>query len=179
VTNLQTEGRDAHVGTLPASGQEPWFISERAHRSFDRLSKVSPENRKRTDLLRPEIFRFLENQVKECDDIKKYVNKFIAHAAAPETRSDLTENQKAITVERLETSRRIIYQVASFILGPLLWESNLGGLRVPQYDHLENLEKSWVSSKNLARAYQKWDEVAKEVSNWDKSSLWPPGFENH
>ena len=100
LTNLQGDGRDVHIGSLPTGGQEAGFTSERAHRSFDRLSKVAPENRKRTDLLRLEIFRFLENQVKKCDDIKKYVDKFIAHAAAPETRPDLTENQKAITLER-------------------------------------------------------------------------------
>jgi hypothetical protein len=97
LANLPRDGRDVHVGTLPTSGPEAWLTSKRAHRSFDRLSQVDPANRKRTDLIRSEIFEFLEIQIKKCDGIKKYVDKFVAHGAAPEARSELIENQNAIT----------------------------------------------------------------------------------
>lgn len=178
IANLPRNRGGVHVGTLPTNGPEAWPMSERVHKNFDRLSQVDPKNRKRTDHMKTEVLEFLESQIEKCGDIKKYVDKFIAHAAVPETRSGLTENQKILTLERLETCHKIIYQVASFISGPLLWESNLGGLPVPQYDHLVNLEKSWVSPKNLKIAHQKWDEFAKKVSSWDSTSFWPPGFKN-
>lgn len=165
-----------HVGTLPTNGPEAWPMSERVHRNFERLAQVSPKNRKRTDKIKVEVIKFLETQIEKCEDIKKYVDKFVAHAAAPETRSELSESQKAITLERLEACHKIIYQIASFIKGPLLWESTPGGIPVPQYDHLANLDKSWVTTNNLEKAQKKWDEIDKMVSKWDSNSLWPPSF---
>ena len=153
--------------------------SERVHKHFDILAQVKPNDGKREDRIKVEVLEHLEAQIKKCENIKKYVDKFIAHAAAPETRAGLADEEKAITLERLETCHKMIYQVASFISGSLLWESNLGGLPVPQYDHLKNLEKSWVSVKNLKKARKKWDAFAKEVSKWDSTSLWPPGFKTH
>ncbi len=176
IENLPRNSKGVHVGTLPTNGPKAWGTSEMIHENFDQLSQVEPNNRKRTDRIKTDVLEFLENQIKKCEDIKKYVDKFIAHAAAPETRLELTDNQKVLTLGRLKTCHEIICQVASFILGPLLWESNIGGLPVPQYNHLANLEKSWVSHKNLEIARQKWDKITKEVSNWDSKSLWPPGF---
>lgn len=176
MANLSRNRGSVHGGTLPINGPEAWLESERVHKNFDQLSQVDPKNRKRTDCIKIEVLKFLESKIEECEDIKKYVDKFIAHAAAPETRLGLTENQKTLTLERLKTCHKIIYQVASFITGELLWESSLGGLPVPQDDHLANLEKSWVSPRNLEKARKKWDEYAKEIPKWDLASLWPPGF---
>jgi len=69
-----------------------------------------------------------------------------------------------------------IYQVASFISVQLLWESNLGGLPVPQYDHFEYLDKRWATSNNLLKAHEKWNEYENEVSKWGLAEIWPPDF---
>jgi hypothetical protein len=163
-------------GFLPTQGVDAWPMSARVHNNFDILAQVDPQKRTREDRIKIEVLEHLESEINKCENIKKYVDKFIAHAAAPETRAGLSNEEKNITLERLETCHKIIYQVASFISGQLLFESNLGGLPVPQYDHLKNLDKRWVSPKNLEKARKKWDEFAKEVSSWDSISLWPPGF---
>lgn len=165
-----------HVGFRPTQGPDAWPMAERVHQNFDILAQVNPKNRKREDRIKFKVLEHLEIQIKKCENIKKYVDKFIAHAAAPETRAGLSNKEKGITLERLETCHKIIYQVASFVLGSLLWEPNLGGLPVPQYDHLKNLDKFWISPENLEKARKKWDEIAKEVPKWDSVSLWPPGF---
>jgi len=59
------------------------------HKNFDRLSQVKPENRSRADLIKEEIFDYLEAHIKPCEKVKKYVDKFIAHGAAPETQTML------------------------------------------------------------------------------------------
>ena len=153
-------------------------MSELVHKHFDKLSGVEPENRNRTDIIRADVFAFLESQAETCKDIKKYVDKFIAHASAPETRIGLSDDQRGITLDRLKAYHKTIYQVAGFISSQLLYESNLGGLPVPQFDHLTNLDKRWTTPGNLNRARQKWDEYANEVSKWDSASLWPPGCNN-
>lgn len=165
-----------YVGTLPTEGPNAWPTAERVHKNFDILSQVDPQNRSRKDVIKKEILEHLEREIQKCKNIKKYVDKFIAHAADPETKVGLTEEEKGLTLERLESYQKIIYQVASFISGPLLWESNQGGLPVPQYDHLKNLDKSWVIPKNLDNARNKWNEFSKTVSAWDSYLLWPPSF---
>lgn len=176
VSSLPVTKSGVHVGFLPTQGPNAWPMAERVHKNFDILAQANPKKRTREDRIKIEVLEHLETEIKKCENIKKYVDKFIAHAAAPETRASLSDEEKGITLERLEACHKIIYQVTSFISGLLLWESNLGGLAVPQYDDLKNLDKSWVSPKNLEKARKKWEEFDKEVSKWDSISLWPPGF---
>ncbi len=142
--------------------------------NFDKLAQITTGNRKRSDHISVEIINILENQIGKCNDVKKYVDKFIAHAATPESRSTLNNGQDKITLDKLETSIKIIYQVASYICGLLLWETTPSGIPVPQFNHLENLDKSWVSTKNIEKARKKWHEVYENVSEWNSSSLRPP-----
>jgi hypothetical protein len=165
-----------HSGSLPASRPDDFPMSERVHKNFDKLAQVNPKNRARNDVIRREILDHLDSELTKCENVKKYVDKFIAHAAAPETITSLSEEEKGLTLDRLESCHMTIYQVASFISGQLLWESNLGGLPVPQYDHLKYLDKTWTTSNNLVKAHEKWNEYKKEVSKWDSAELWPPGF---
>jgi hypothetical protein len=170
-----TEG-EVHAGFLPTQGPDAWVEAERIHKNFDILAQVNPKDRAREDHIKIDVVDYLESELKECENIKTYVDKFIAHAAAPETRGCLSNEEKRITLEKIETCLKIIYQVTSFMSGLLLWESKLGGLPIPQYDHLKNLDKSWVSQNSLERARQKWDELSQEVSEWDETPLLPPDF---
>lgn len=174
LSKLPIDTGGVSAGWLPTNGPTAWCMSELVHKNFDKLSGVEHKDRKRTDLISADVFTLLESRIDPCRDIKKYVDKFIAHASAPETRIGLPENQRAITLDRLRVYHKTIYTVASFISGQLLYESDLGGLPVPQFDHMANLDKSWTTTQNLNRARQRWDEYAKEVSGWDSTSLWPP-----
>lgn len=167
-----------YVGSLPTQGPGAWLTSYRCHKDFDILAQVHPKNRSREDRIRIEVLKHLkETELKKCENIKKYVDKFIAHAATPETRRDLLDKEQGgLTLKHLETCYKAIYQVASFISGLLLRESNLGGLPVPLYDHLENLDKRWGNRRNLEKASKKRDEFEKEITKWNSTQLWPPGF---
>ena len=176
LSSLPVTKSGVHVGSLPTQGPDAWPMAERVHKNFDILAQVNPKKRSREDCIKIEVLEHLETEIKKCENIKKYVDKFIAHAAAPETRAGLTDEEKGLTLDRLEICHKIICQVASYISGSLLWESSLGGLPVPQYDHLKHLDKSWVSPEHLEKARKKWDEFAKEVSKWDSITLWPQGF---
>jgi hypothetical protein len=179
LSTLPSHADGVYAGSLSTTGPTAWHMSELVHENFDKLSAVDPEQRERTDTIKPDLFVFLESQIDTCKDIKKYVDKFIAHASAPETRIGLPENQSDLTLDRLKAHHKTIYQVASFISLQLLYESNLGGLPVPQNDHLANLDKSWATAKNLDRTRQVWEEYAEEVSGWDSALLWPLAGSEH
>jgi hypothetical protein len=176
LSSLPKTKSGAHSGSLPTRGPNAFPMSEIVHKTFDKLAQVHPKTRSRNDVIRREVLDHLESELTKCENVKKYVDKFIAHAAATETIASLSEVEKGLTLDRLESCHKTIYQVASFISGPLLWESNIGGLPVPQYDHLKYLDRKWATSNNLVKAHEKWNEYEKRVSKWDSNPLWPPGF---
>lgn len=176
LSSLPATENGIHCGSLPVQGPDAWVTSEQVHKHFDILAQTSPHERTREDTVRPEVLGNLESQIKKCDHVKTYVDKFIAHAAAPETRADLQAEERAITLERLEGCYKTLYQIASFMSGALLWESSLGGLPVPQFDHLKDIEKRWVSPKNIGKAREAWRVFEKEVSEWDSALMWPESF---
>ncbi len=45
------KGESVNSGWLEGSGSGAWHASERVHKNFDKLSKVHPSQRQRTDLI--------------------------------------------------------------------------------------------------------------------------------
>ncbi|MFH1777145.1 MAG: hypothetical protein ABH952_06290 [Candidatus Omnitrophota bacterium] len=166
------KSKSLRTGWIASKGPKAWPTSELAHENFDKLSNVKSTRRKRTDLINKTWFRYLEKKLNICKDTKKYVDKFIAHGAAPSTRKSLTKTQKGISIDRLENCWKAIYQTASFIYGSLLFEGSYFPLPTPQFDHLENLNKQWVDSKNINVVYKYWDQHSKSINDWTQESLW-------
>ena len=162
---------DVRADILPTTGPRAFYMSELHHKAFDELAGVTSNNRQRIDTIDTRNFDKLENLIRSCDDIKKYVDKFLAHASAPETQQELTDEQRWVTLDRLKAHHKTIYQVAQFISVKMLYATNLGGVPVAQYDHIKNLDKSWSTTSNLSRVGKKWREYSEEVSSWDSAPL--------
>lgn len=158
---------------LPTTGTHAWNTSERVHNNFDRLADPGSGLRSRDELMSLRWFGYLEDKLKACDGVRKFVNKFIPHAADPLSREGLTPEETAITLDRLDTCHRAIYQTAAFIYGPLLWEGSYGAVPVPQYDHLENLDKRWIAPGERDKAREFWDTNLDLVEAWEQEGLWP------
>lgn len=166
-------------GWLETTGPNAWHAAEMVQRNFDRLSGVVPPNRSRADLIMTKWLRpdhdeeCLDGRLRACDGIRKFVDKFIAHAADPVSRKGLTQEQTAVTLDRLRACHKAIYQVAAFIFGPLLWEGSYGAVPAPQYNHLENLDKCWVASERWGYARDCWKKNLADVQAWEQESHWP------
>jgi len=162
------------VGTIANEGPKAWPTAESAHKRFDELSGVSADERSRGDMIRPEIFHDLRGLLDECESVREYVNKFIGHAADPYSRSQITEDDQKITLDKLEEYYKKIYQAAHFIYGSVFWQSDVtGGLPAPQYDHLENLDKPWVKSDDLDRLRSLYDEHSDRIDQWPRELVLP------
>jgi hypothetical protein len=161
------------AGWISTTGPSAWGTSQMAHANFDKLSKCSdPKSRSRTDLIAPDWFDRLDSRLNLCKGIRKFVDKFVAHAAEPSSRTDLTDAQTDVTLERLGQCHKAIYQVAAFVYGPLLWRGTYGAVPTPQYDHLENLEKGWVAKDKLNIAREFWNRNREAIEKWEFESLW-------
>jgi len=102
-----------------------WKSSEEAHRLFDRLAGVLHDDMKPSDQIVDHIFIRLQKKLSACQDIKKYVDKFIAHSATPESRSIQDVNKSAVTFKRLWEAHQIIFEVADFLSVILFSEGHI------------------------------------------------------
>lgn len=153
---------------LDTKGPNAWSQSKMVHKHFDELSGTSSFNRNRNDQIQPFIINRLIDKLKSCEDVCKYTDKFIAHGADPNNRTALSDEQKGITLACLDDCYKALYQVAYYTTGALLWKGSYGAVPVPQYDHLENLDKKWISTEALDQAHQTWEERTKEIENWSR-----------
>src|SRR5574340_1557637 len=174
---IEKKARDGTLGQfdyLETTGPNAWATSDMVHKNFDKLTKtVTPGSRSRTDLISPDWFDWLNERLDVCNDIRKFTDKFVAHAAEPSSRTGLPPEQTGVTLDRLAACHKVIYQVAAFIYGPLLWEGSYGAVPTPQYDHLENLEKGWIKDEELEIAHRFWNQNLDAIEKWESETLWP------
>lgn len=149
-----------------------WMHWKRKHEYFDRLSKIPPDKRARTDKIDKQVFKELTKELKVCEGLRTYANKFVAHASDSKNRISLTDNQRRITLQRLDECYKAIIRVASFIGAVILYEHSLGGVPVPQFNHLENLDKPIVFRDDIVKLDVFWNTRVKEVNAWGRD-IWP------
>ena len=142
--------------SLEIDGIDKWIPWKKKHENFDTLSNVLPQNRSRADRVNKSVFIKLNKELKICENLRTYANKFIAHASDPIGRLKLTENQKKVTLNKLDQCYKATIRVSSFIGVIVLYEHELGRVPTPQYNHLENIEKPMVSQNDLENLHNYW-----------------------
>jgi len=162
---------DNAVG-IENSGPKAWPTSESANKTFDKLAGIDASKRQRSDLIERKVFDILDNKLDECESVCTFVDKFIAHAADDYSRSGLIKEERGVSLSKLDISYKAVYQVSWNIYGKLLWKGTyLGGIPIPQYDHLKNLDKPWMTSDSLSRARDLWWKREKEIQKWGEDIL--------
>ncbi|HEX9790584.1 MAG TPA: hypothetical protein VGA60_07970 [Kiloniellales bacterium] len=147
-------------------GPNAFLSSKRIHAHFDRLIGAEGKPWSRDDKLDPAIFDKIKSKLSVCDGINKVASKFIAHAADAGSRGNINEKERSVTLDRIEKCQRIICRVASYINGPLLYIGSPGLIPIPQYDHLEYLEKGWLDPTNIGAIAQYWKKREMKVEKW-------------
>ena len=148
-----------------------WVDWSRRQTNFDRISGIPVDKRGRQDKINKSLIKRMEQDLKTCEGLRKYANKFIAHASDSQTNPELSEKEKMITLDKLDECYKVIVGIASFLGGVLLYEYSLGGLPTPQYDHLENLDKAMVAKDDMNKLSKFWHKRFREVEDWDLK-LW-------
>jgi hypothetical protein len=151
---------------MSLDGPQSWNGSEMAHEHFDRIGIKTGRPPSRGDLI---DFSRLDAEVarlKTCSEIRKYANKFIAHAADAKSRSKLTDDERKVTLAKIRECHKVICEVANYIYGHLLNISSSSFLATPQYDQFENLDKPMVLSGDVEKLHAFWDANAEEIEAW-------------
>ncbi len=163
---LEKMARIKQGGAISTEGPQAWGSSERAHQSFDKLSGTDSKKRSRTDIIPISIIETLEKKLDACKDTAVHTNKLINHASDPTSRAELTEDQKTLSMKKLDDCYQVICGVAKYVSGPLLWLGSFGMLPTPQYNHLKHLDKPLVKTADLPTLHKVWDERKELIERW-------------
>jgi hypothetical protein len=168
--------RDAIGRGQPTGDLEKCKFSRSMHEAIDCLAGVSSDKRGRDDKVRSELIDWLIARLESCREIADYVNKFVAHAATPQSRAVVDADELKITLGKLLNAHGIICQTAHCV-GLRLFNHSFGNfLVVPQYDQFEHFEKPWVPVSALSKLNDHWQEYYKETMSW-KNWDWQAEFE--
>ncbi len=125
------------------------------HKTFDNLSDKTENNRTRKDIIRKQIFTELKKQLKTTEKVKKYANKYVAHASDPCNREKIAQSLKDLSLNHLVSCYKTIIQV-SIKIGFIIDEYIVIEVAVPQYDQFENWDKPILTTKDKENLHAYW-----------------------
>lgn len=143
-----------------------WDSFERRHREIDALAGVDGSTRSGTDQLQVRVLDALLARLNECGEISIYVNKFIAHAATPESRAPYNVDDAGIALEKLWDAHEVLCRVTNTIEVFLLTGTSHGFLATPQYDLFRYIERPLVSAGGVKKLRKTWDAYDDETTTW-------------
>jgi hypothetical protein len=165
---------------MDTEGPEAWSEAKRAHARFDKLSEKPGTARSKGDLVSARWLDRLASRIKDCENVRIFTNKFIAHAADPSSRSKLTAGQLGVTLRRLAGCHRALLEVAEFVACRILQCSAGASIPTPSFDPLENLDKAWTTPRNPDAGQDTvggiWEHNHDTVEKWRSGAL--DRFEN-
>ncbi len=159
-------------GTCVVMGQDyaKCCLSEDIHQSVDALAGIGDSDRSPNDHIRPQIFKWLKEQLSYCEKITMFVNKFLAHSATLKSREYLNSKESDVTLGQILEAHKIICQIAIFISGRrgiLSQGCSLGEvLACPQYDQFVHFNKAWASEEAIVKLYDFWHKYDIQTRNW-------------
>ena len=148
-----------------------WHRHEERHQDIDKLASVDKDNRSPNDTIRPEVISRLKNKLGSCREIVDYVDKFVAHAATPESRATIKADEITLTLGKFWDAHEVICNVANFVSKYILGDSNIGSLAIPQYDHFAYIDRPLIESENVEKLHEVWNKYEKETQSWGNWSI--------
>lgn len=160
------EGETFCFGGVETTGPKAFGTSKRAHEAFDRLSGKSGRQRRRDDLISENWFDDLSSKLGVCEDLQKFADKFIAHAADSKSRNMSTEAQRTVTLEKLTKCHKSIVKVAGGVSRWILGDGSPWIVPQPQFDPVENLDKGLVAEGTLEKARDLFNRHMAAIEQW-------------
>ena len=147
------------------------------HRRIDSVAGISADKRSHDDLVPDNILKQFEDKRKEIEELCEYVNKFIAHAATPESRKTINDDEIEGALGKILSAHRIICETASFIGNNLLFCGFGSVLHISQYgqfdqfDLFEYLDEPIASKETIEKIRKFWEKIRIETEQWNQYQI--------
>jgi len=108
----------------------------------------------------------LKSKLNKLDNIRKHVNKFIAHSATPESRQKMNADEIALTLERLWQAHKAICETATSIDLCLFTGAARSFLAIYEGDIFEYIDRPLITSDKVGKLREEWEKYQKETDSW-------------
>lgn len=163
--------------------KDGWVQAEHWHGAMDRLCRVTANNRATSDTPDQSKLEWLRSELEERGrNVQDWVDKFVAHAASPESRQTLHPEYQSLSLAKLWLAERVVVRAASFISLFFVDGIGIGGVPVPDLDQFIHLDRPFIQPSALPAMQQAWDQHREEIhscKNWfwdgplaDESDVW-------
>lgn len=159
---------------------KPYFVpfkidsSETLHYRIDSVTGITPDRRSPDDLIPVDILKQFDDKLACIEELCKYVDKYIAHAATPESRIDV-QSKIDSALGKVLNAHKIICETAHFIGNKILFCGFGEVLPLPQYgkygenDLFEYLDEPIASKETMEEIRKVWMKYWKETQDWHKN----------
>ncbi len=149
-----------------------WERLEQLHKTIDQLSGTPNNERRPTDTIDHRVFDSLTEKLEGVTtaDMAEHVNKFIAHAATPESRNLVNADDAKITLGHIWEAHKSICAIVRF-LDQYLLTGNYHVLMPLGGNKFAYIEKPLVVTENVTRLDEVWENYEKEVQNYSPINL--------
>jgi hypothetical protein len=138
--------------------RDRWAEAEHWHRIMDRLCGVDEAHRSPGDAPSQTKLDELGRELAvRGRNVQGWVDKFVAHAASPESRQTLERDQQDLSLAKVRLAERVIVRAANFVSHNFLEGTGLGGVPVPEFDQFLHVEKPFVVPSALQAMRQAWE----------------------
>lgn len=107
----------------------------------------------------------MENDLKRTEIVRRYANKFIAHAADRKNQQRLAEKLNQINLRTFDNCCQAIIRIGKK-LGVLIDEFLLCSVPTPLFDQLKNWDKPAITTETLEPLRDYWRERSREIERW-------------
>lgn len=145
--------------------------SKDIHRRIDSIAGVAMDKRSPDDLIPDNILKQFDDKLTSIEELCKYVDKFIAHSATPESR-EVIPDEIEDPLGKILNAHKIICETASFIGNNLLFCGFGSVLHISQYgqfdqfDIFEYLDEPISSKETVEKLRELWEKYRAETEQW-------------
>lgn len=142
-----------------------WVASDLRNKAYDRISEKEPEGRAdANDAVSDIVFTRLLNELQSepIKRVKRFVNKFLAHA---DDSVDPQDPDVLPTWKDIDNALATLIKVHRFLVSQVLYEAFINVVPVPQYDQFADITRPFVSEADHLSAYDLWHQHRKEIDD--------------
>jgi len=142
-------------------------FSKLSHEQIDSMVGITAGKRSPDDLIPVDILKQFDDTLASIEELCKYVDKYIAHSAAPDSRKAIPDEMKE-ALGKILNAHKIICEMASFIGNNLLFYGFGDFLPIPQFDQFEYLDEPIASKETIEKLRGFWQKYRTETEQWYK-----------
>jgi hypothetical protein len=146
------------------SGPNAWASSQMAHKQFDKLASIAPENRTRGDRLPLSLLAKIESWLDQSDAERfaKWSHAYLAHAGNPVRRQQIADLR--VTNDKITETIRTLARACEALSAYVLYAGGRLNALMPtaQFDQFENLNKPAMRESSAESIHQLWYRLGAE-----------------